>query len=109
MTICERRSAMRSAMILLAMLLLIGGRADAEPAIAPKAQHGFGALFVEAQAGAERVVREIPAGLSNAQVWGIAAGIVAGAFVADMLGAGGLVTLGLAAAGGATGNWLLSM
>jgi hypothetical protein len=55
------------------------------------------------------VVREIPAGLSNAQVWGIAAGIVAGAFVADMLGAGGLVTLGLAAAGGATGNWLLSM
>jgi len=103
---------MRAAMILMAMLLLIGGRAYAEPAIAPDAQHGGFAvadLLVEAQAGAERMVREIPAGLTNAQVWGIAAGIVAGAFVADMLGAGGLVTLGLAAAGGAAGNWLLSM
>lgn len=102
---------MRPVMILLAVLLLIAGRAHAEPAIAADAQPGsFAAdLLLEAQAGAERVVREIPAGLSDAQVWGIAAGIVAGAFVADLLGAGGIVTLGLAAAGGATGNWILSM
>ena len=102
---------MRPVMILLAVLLLIAGRAYAEPAIVADAQPRSLAadLLLEVQAGAERVVREIPAGLSDAQVWGIAAGIVAGAFVADLLGAGGLVTLGLAAAGGATGNWLLSM
>jgi hypothetical protein len=101
---------MRPVMILMAVLLLVGGRA--EPAIAADAQRGDFAvanLLVEAQAGAERMVREIPAGLTNAQVWGIAAGIVAGAFVADLLGGTGLVTLGLAAAGGAAGNWLLSM
>jgi hypothetical protein len=103
---------MRPVMILMALLLLIAGRAHAEPALAPDVQQGgfaVASLWVEAQAGAERMVREIPAGLTNAQVWGIAAGIVAGAFVADLLGGTGLVTLGLAAAGGATGNWLLSM
>lgn len=103
---------MRAVMIPMAVLPLIGGRAYAEPAIAPDVQRGgfaVASLLVEAQAGAERMVREIPAGFTNAQVWGIAAGIVAGAFVADLLGGTGLVTLGLAAAGGATENWLLSM
>jgi hypothetical protein len=65
-------------------------------------------FLVLAQAGAERMVREVPVGLTNAQIWGIAVGVVAGAFVADLAGLNGLATLTLAAAGGATGNMLLS-
>ena len=65
-------------------------------------------FLVLAQAGAERMVREVPVGLTNAQIWGIAVGVVAGAFVADLAGLNGLATLALAAAGGATGNMLLS-
>jgi len=111
--ICFWRSAMRPVMLLITlMLLMMGGQAYAEPATAPNAEHNGSVvsdLFVEAQASAERMVREIPAGLTDAQVWGIAVGIVAGAFAADMLGAGGLVTLGLAAGGGAVGNWIFSM
>jgi len=65
-------------------------------------------FLVLAQAGAERMVRAVPVGLTNAQIWGIAVGIVAGAFVVDLTGLNGLATLTLAAAGGAAGNMLLS-
>lgn len=103
---------MRAMMILVMVMLLIGGQAWAEPARAPAArQGGFAAsdLLVQAQANAERMVRAVPAGLTNAQVWGIALGIVVGAVAADMLGGTGLVTVGLAAGGGALGNWIFSM
>jgi hypothetical protein len=98
--------------VLSMMLLLVAGQVRAEPVTtlqAEKSAFAVSDLVVQAQAGAERMVRQIPAGLTNAQVWGIAVGIVAGAFAADMLGAGGLVTLGLAAGGGAAGNWIFSM
>jgi hypothetical protein len=92
-------------------IALFGAQAYAEPATAADPQPRklvVSALLLEAQANAERFVRQVPAGLTNAQVWGIAAGIVAGGIIADLLGASGLVTLGLAAGGGAMGNWLLS-
>jgi hypothetical protein len=92
-------------------IALFGAQANAEPATAAGPQPRklvVSALLLEAQANAERFVRQVPAGLTNAQVWGIAAGIVAGGIIADLLGASGLVTLGLAAGGGAMGNWLLS-
>jgi hypothetical protein len=104
---------MRPVMMLMTMmLLLMAGQASAGPlatAESAKGEFAVADLLVQAQAGAERMVRGIPAGLTNAQVWGIAVGIVAGAVAADMLGAAGVVTLGLAAGGGALGNWIFSM
>lgn len=93
------------------MIALFGAQAYAEPATAAGPQErklAVSQLLLQAQANAERFVRQVPAGLTNAQVWGIAAGIVAGGIVADLLGASGVVTLGLAAGGGALGNWLLA-
>jgi hypothetical protein len=94
-------------------LALPGYQAYAEPAASKRSRAAQTAteapgLFVLAQAGAERAVRQVPAGLTDAQVYGIAVGIVAGAFAADLAGLNGLGTLALAAAGGALGNWLLS-
>ena len=68
------------------------------------------ALIADARLAAADVVREAPGGaaLSHEQVAGIAIGIVAGAVVADFLGAGGLATLSLSAGGGVLGNWLAS-
>ena len=45
-------------------------------------------------------------GLSDDQIYGIAAGIVAGALAADLVGGGGLVTITLAAGGAALGSWI---
>lgn len=45
-------------------------------------------------------------GLTDEQIYGIAAGIVAGAVVADLLGGGGLMTISLSAGGAALGNWI---
>jgi len=92
-------------------LILSGPQVSAQPATsAGSAQSStmVPEFLVLAQAGAERMVREVPVGLTNAQIWGLAIGIVAGAFVADIAGLNGLATLALAAAGGATGNMLLS-
>jgi len=101
------------AMLLALGLALAGPQAYAEPAGSESLRSEqiateIPGLLVLAQAGAERAVRQVPAGLTNAQVWGIAVGIVAAAFVADVAGLNGLGTLALAAAGGAFGNWLLS-
>jgi hypothetical protein len=101
------------AMLVALGLALVGSQAYAEPAglesprskqIATEAP----GILVLAQTGAERVVRQIPAALTDAEVWGIAAGIVAGALVADLAGLNGAGTLALAAVGGVLGNWLLS-
>jgi hypothetical protein len=91
-------------------LALAGHQGYAEPAASERSRAATEApgLFVLAQAGAERAVRQVPASLTDAQVYGIAVGIVAGAFAADLAGLNGLSTLALAAAGGALGNWLLS-
>ena len=68
------------------------------------------ALIADARVAATDVVREAPGAtaLSHEQVAGIAVGIVAGAVVADILGAGGLATLSLSAGGGVLGHWLAS-
>jgi hypothetical protein len=101
------------AMLFALGLALVGSQAYAEPAgsesprfkqIATEAP----GILVLAQTGAERVVRQIPAALTDAEVWGIAAGIVAGALVADLAGLNGAGTLALAAVGGVLGDWLLS-
>jgi hypothetical protein len=68
------------------------------------------ALLEQSREGAADVVREFQttAGLTDSQVYGIAAGIVVGAVLADMMGGGGLTTIALAAGGGAFGNWIMS-
>jgi uncharacterized protein YcfJ len=67
-------------------------------------------LLEQSREGAEDVVREFQAstGITDSQVYGIAAGIVVGAVLADMMGGGGLATVALAAGGGALGNWIMS-
>jgi hypothetical protein len=94
-------------------LALVGSQAHAEPAGSESPGSGqvvaeAPGILVLAQAGAERIVRQAPAGLTDAQIYGIAVGIVAGALAADLAGLNGLGTLALAAVGGALGNWLLS-
>jgi hypothetical protein len=95
-------------------LVLIGPQAYAEPASSESPEFGRVAaeepgMLVLAQAGAERVVRRMSrVGLTHAQVWGIAAGIVVAAAVADVAGLNGTATLALAAVGGTLGKWLLS-
>jgi hypothetical protein len=56
------------------------------------------------------MVREFQSstGLTDSQVYGIAAGIVVGALFADMIGGGGLATITLATGGAALGNWIMS-
>lgn len=68
------------------------------------------ALLEQSREGAEGVVRQFQSstGISDSQVYGIAAGIVVGALAADLLGGGGLATIALAAGGGAAGNWIMS-
>lgn len=68
------------------------------------------ALLEQSREGAEDVVRgfQTSAGLTDSQVYGIAAGIVVGAVLADLMGGNGLATLALAAGGGALGNWIMS-
>lgn len=105
------RLTMRISAALLALgLMVIGPQAFAQqPAPVAQEQSTMVPEFlVLAQAGAERMVREVPVGLTNAQIWGIAVGIVAGALVADLTGMNGLVTLSLAAVGGAAGNMLMA-
>jgi hypothetical protein len=105
---------MRIFVVVLALgLALVGSQAYAEPAAAERSRDAQAAtetpgLLVLAQAGAERIVRQVPAGLTDAQIYGIAVGIVGGALAADLVGFNGLGTLALAAAGGALGNWLLA-
>lgn len=67
------------------------------------------ALLEQSRENAEDMVREFQgsAGLTERQVYGIAAGIVLGALVADLMGGGGLTTIALAAGGGALGNWVM--
>jgi F0F1-type ATP synthase assembly protein I len=67
-------------------------------------------LLEQSREGAEDVVREFQAsaGLTDSQIYGIAAGIVVGAVLADLMGGGGLATIALAAGGGALGNWIMS-
>jgi hypothetical protein len=67
-------------------------------------------LLEQSREGAEGMVREFQAstGITDSQVYGIAAGIVVGALAADRLGGGGLATIALAAGGGAVGNWIMS-
>jgi hypothetical protein len=67
-------------------------------------------LLEQSREGAEEVVREFQAstGITDSQVYGIAAGIVVGAVLADLLGGGGLATIALAAGGGALGNWVMA-
>jgi hypothetical protein len=67
-------------------------------------------LLEQSREGAEDVVREFQAstGITDSQVYGIAAGIVVGAVLADMMGGGGLATVALAAGGGALGNWIMA-
>jgi hypothetical protein len=67
------------------------------------------ALLEQSREGAEDMVRgfQESAGLTDRQVYGIAAGIVLGALVADMMGGGGLTTIALAAGGAALGNWVM--
>jgi hypothetical protein len=68
------------------------------------------ALLEQSREGAEGVVRQFQSstGITDSQVYGIAAGIVVGALAADLLGGGGLATIALAAGGGAAGNWIMS-
>jgi hypothetical protein len=68
------------------------------------------ALLEQSREGAEEVVRGFQAstGITDSQVYGIAAGIVVGAVFADMIGGGGLATIALAAGGGALGNWIMA-
>ncbi len=47
-------------------------------------------------------------GISGRQAFGIAAGMVAGAVIADMMGGSGLVTIAVVAGGGALGSWIMS-
>jgi hypothetical protein len=67
-------------------------------------------LLEQSREGAEDAVRGFQAhtGLTDSQVYGIAAGIVVGAVLADMMGGGGLATVALAAGGGALGNWIMA-
>jgi len=67
-------------------------------------------LLEQSREGAEDVVREFQAstGITDSQVYGIAAGIVVGAVLADLMGGGGLATIALAAGGGALGNWVMA-
>jgi hypothetical protein len=67
-------------------------------------------LLEQSREGAEDVVREFQAstGITDSQVYGIAAGIIVGAVLADMMGGGGLATIALAAGGGALGNWIMA-
>lgn len=66
------------------------------------------ALIEETQTGTTDLVRKVPGAesLSDAQIAGIALGIVGGAVTADVLGGSGLVTIALAAGGGVLGNWI---
>lgn len=68
------------------------------------------ALLEQSREGAEGMVRQFQSstGITDSQVYGIAAGIVVGALAADLLGGGGLATIALAAGGGAAGNWIMS-
>jgi hypothetical protein len=68
------------------------------------------ALLEQSREGAEDVVREFQAstGITDSQVYGIAAGVVVGAVLADLMGGGGLATIALAAGGGALGNWIMA-
>jgi tetrahydromethanopterin S-methyltransferase subunit F len=67
-------------------------------------------LLEQSREGAEDLVRDfqVSAGLTDSQIYGIAAGIVVGAVLADLMGGNGLATLALAAGGGALGNWIMS-
>jgi F0F1-type ATP synthase assembly protein I len=67
-------------------------------------------LLEQSREGAEDVVRgfQASAGLTDSQIYGIAAGIVVGAVLADLMGGNGLATIALAAGGGALGNWIMS-
>jgi hypothetical protein len=67
-------------------------------------------LLEQSREGAENLVREFQtsAGLTDSQIYGIAAGIVVGAVLADLMGGNGLATIALAAGGGAFGNWIMS-
>ena len=67
-------------------------------------------LLEQSREGAEDVVRgfQTSTGLTDSQVYGIAAGIVVGAVVADLMVGNGLATFALAAGGGALGNWIMS-
>jgi hypothetical protein len=67
-------------------------------------------LLEQSREGAEDMVRgfQESAGLTDRQVYGIAAGIVLGALVADMMGGGGLTTIALASGGAALGNWVMA-
>jgi hypothetical protein len=99
------------AMLLALGMAFVGPDAYAEPKGSESSPSGQVAketpgMLVLAQAGAERIVRQAPAGLTDAQIYGIAVGIVAGALAADLAGLNGLGTLALAAVGGALGNWL---
>jgi hypothetical protein len=101
------------AMLFAVGLVLVGSQGYAEPAGSESQRSGQTAkeapgLLLLAQVGAERVVRQIPAGLTDSQVYGIAAGIVAAAVVGDLVGLNGAGITALAAIGGALGNWLLS-
>jgi hypothetical protein len=67
-------------------------------------------LLEQSREGAEDLVRDfqVSAGLTDSQIYGIAAGIVVGAVLADLMGGNGLATIALAAGGGALGNWIMS-
>jgi hypothetical protein len=105
-------------MRIFAMLFTLGlalacSQAYAQPAASQHARPAQAAaempgLLVLAQVGAERIARQVPAGLTDAQIYGIAVGIVAGALAADLAGLNGLGTLTLTAIGGALGNRLLA-
>ncbi len=47
-------------------------------------------------------------GISGKRAFGIAAGMLAGAIVVDMMGGGGLVTIAAVAGSGLVGNWIMS-
>ncbi len=47
-------------------------------------------------------------GISGKRAFGIAAGMVAGAIIVDMMGGSGLVTIAVVAGGGFVGNWIMS-
>lgn len=66
------------------------------------------ALMDESRQDAANESLEPPGGLTAGQAFGFAAGVVAGAIVADLLGGGGLVTLALGLSGGAVGGWIMS-
>jgi hypothetical protein len=67
-------------------------------------------LLEQSREGAEDLVRDFQAsaGLTDSQIYGVAAGMVVGAVLADLMGANGLATIALAAGGGALGNWIMS-